>query len=341
MVDRVMYTTCAFCNGKLDGDGGPSGLGVGKRLAFDEWRGRLWVICPKCTRWNLAPLDERLERVEALARAARDGRVAAASGQVALIRCQGYDLVRVGRPPRLEFATWRYGERLKARQRDQLKFVVPLTVATVGLAVAVNVAAGGSVGVFVWNVPNLARAMYTGIIGRRAVTLVEPPICERCGSVMRLRAKHVAHARIVPDAQTGLGLVLSCPSCHAEGAQLVGTDAQAALRQGLTYLALRRRGRERAADAARVVEGAGGPDRLIRDIARRELTLRSFAPDRRLALEMAVDEQAELAALECQWRVAEEIAEIADGQLSTTAEVEEELRRLKERTDRNLDQPSG
>src|SRR5881396_1683110 len=138
-----MYRTCAFCNGKLDGDGGPSGLGVGRRLAFDEWKGRLWVICPKCTRWNLAPLDERLEHVEALARAAGEGRVAAATEQVALIRWRGYDLVRVGRPPRLEFATWRYGERLKARQREQLKFVVPLTVATVGLAVAVNVADGG------------------------------------------------------------------------------------------------------------------------------------------------------------------------------------------------------
>src|SRR5207253_908484 len=133
-----MYRTCAFCNSKLDGDGGPSGLGVGRRLAFDEWKGRLWVICPKCSRWNLAPLDERLERIEALARAAREGRMATATEQVALIRWHGYDLVRVGKPPRLEFATWRYGERLKARQREQLKFVVPLTVATVGLAVAVG-----------------------------------------------------------------------------------------------------------------------------------------------------------------------------------------------------------
>ena len=56
-----MYRTCAFCNGKLDGDGGPSGLGVGRRLAFDEWKGRLWGICPKCSRWNLAPLDDRDE----------------------------------------------------------------------------------------------------------------------------------------------------------------------------------------------------------------------------------------------------------------------------------------
>src|SRR5437879_8881455 len=112
-----MYRTCAFCNGKLDGDGGPSGLGVGRRLAFDEWRGRLWVICPKCTRWNLAPLDDRLERIEGLARAARQGHVAAATEQVALIRWQGYDLVRGDEPPRLEFAAWRSGERPKARRR--------------------------------------------------------------------------------------------------------------------------------------------------------------------------------------------------------------------------------
>ena len=107
----------------------------------------------------------------------------------------------------------------------------------------------------------------------------------------------------------------------------MGADAQAALRQGLTYLALARRGRERAADAARLVEGAGGPERLIRDVARRELTLRSLAPERRLALEMAVDEQAEVEALERQWKEAEEIADIADGLLSTTTELEEELRR--------------
>src|SRR5256886_5402949 len=141
-----MYRTCAFCNGKLDGDGGPSGLGVGRRLAFDEWKGRLWVICPKCSRWNLAPIDDRLERIEALARAAGEGRVAAATEHVALIRWQSYDLVRVGKPRRVELATWRYGERLKARRREQLKFVVPVTVAALGLAVAVNVAAGGGAG---------------------------------------------------------------------------------------------------------------------------------------------------------------------------------------------------
>src|SRR5882672_1625764 len=333
-----MYPTCAFCNGKLDGDGGPSGLGVGRRLAFDEWKGRLWVICPKYSRWNLTPLDDRLEHIETLARAAGEGRVAAATEHVALIRWQSYDLVRVGKPRRMEFATWRYGERLRARRREQLKFVVPVTVAALGLAVAVNVAAGGSLGVFVWNMPNFARMMYTGIIGRRRVSLVEPPICERCGSVLHLRAKHVAHARVVRQAQADVALILSCPTCRTEGAILVGRDAQIALRQGLTYLALTRSSRQRVEDAARLVESAGGPDQLISDVARRELTLRSLGAERRLALEMAVDERAEVDELERRWKEAEEIAEIADGTLGTSTEIENELRRLK---NRGGDQPSG
>src|SRR2546423_3059577 len=148
-----MYRTCAFCNGKLDGDGAPADLGVARRLALDEWKGRLWVICPRCSRWNLAPLDDRLERIEALARAAGDGRVAAATDQVALIRWRGYDLVRVGKPRRLELATWRYGERLRARRQEQLKFVVPMTVAAGGVAVAGNGAGGGARGGFRWGNP--------------------------------------------------------------------------------------------------------------------------------------------------------------------------------------------
>lgn len=329
-----MYHTCAFCNGKLDGDGGPTNLGVGRRLAFDEWKGRLWVICPRCSRWNLAPLDDRLERIEAVARAAGEGRVAAATDQVALIRWHGYDLVRVGKPRRLELATWRYGERLRARRQQQLKFVVPVTVAALGLAVAVNVAAGGSVGVFVWNTPRLVKRIYVEIVGRRKIALIDPPICERCGSVMLLRARHLERARVTRTAREGMALLLTCPRCGAEGTMLTGGDAQFALRRGLTYLNLARGGRQRAEDAARLVEGAGGPDQLIHDVARRDLTLRSLAPDRRLALEMAVDERVEVAELERQWKEAEEIADIADGMLSSDPGIDEELRRLRERAER-------
>jgi hypothetical protein len=326
-----MYRTCAFCNAKLDGDGGPSGLGVGRRFAFDEWNGRLWVVCPRCARWNLTPLDDRLERIEALARAARDGRVAAATDQVALIRWNRYDLVRVGRPPRAELAPWRYGERLQARRRDRLKVVVPAGVAIAGLAIAVNVAAGGSLGVFVWNLPGIADMIYLRIVGNRRVSLLEPPVCERCGSAMELRARHVQFARVVPEPGTDLAVLLSCPHCHREGALVTGPDAAQALRQGLTYLNANRSGRRRAAQAAGVIDEAGGSDRLVRQVAGHGVPLKIIRPHRRLALEMAVDEQAELQDLEQQWRDAEELAEIADGTLSTTPDLEEQLRRIRER----------
>ena len=333
-----MFRSCAFCNAALDGDGGPSGLGVGRRLAFDEWKARLWVVCPRCSRWNLTPFDDRLERIESVARAASQGRIAASTDQVALIRWQRYSFVRVGKPPRVELATWRYGERLRNRQRERLKVVVPLTVAAIGLGIAANVAAGGGFGVLVWNIHRIADGIYLRLVGRRSVGLVESPICASCGSLMELRARHVQHARLVPDSHADMAVVLSCPRCHRDGAQLTGPDAVQILRQGLTYLNLARGGRRKAEDAAREVDVVGGPDQLVRDIARRELTLRSLRPERGLALEMAVDERAEVLELERQWREAEEIADIADGTLSTSADVEEKLRWLKKRSG---DQPSG
>lgn len=333
-----MYTTCAFCSAKFDGDGGPSGLGVGRRIAFDEWKGRLWVVCPKCARWNLTPLDDRLERIEVVARSARDGHLLASTEQVSLLRWQQYDLIRVGKPPRVELAGWRYGERLRARSRERARVVVPLAVAAVGLGIAANVAAGGSLGFMVWNIGRVADSIYVAMVGGRRVHLIEPPICDHCGTLLQLKARHVQHARLIPDLHHDHAVLLSCPRCHHEAALLTGPDAQAALRQGLTYLNVRRSSRRKADDAARVVDGAGGPDRLIQDVARRELTLRSLRPERQLALEMAVDEQAEVEELERQWREAEEQAEIADGTLSTNPVLEEELRRLKRRAG---DQPSG
>ncbi|HET7789841.1 MAG TPA: hypothetical protein VFK78_03515, partial [Gemmatimonadales bacterium] len=249
-----------------------------------------------------------------------------------LIRWGAYDLVRVGKPPRVEFATWRYGERLKARQRERLKYVIPIGLAAVGLVVAVNVALGGSVGGFAWQFSRLADGTYVWLVGNRLVTLAEPPICERCGSVLHLRARHIQQARLVPHAHEDLALVVTCPKCGSEATMLTGDDAGQALRQGLTYLNTKGK-RKKAADAARVVDAAGGPDQLIRDTSRRELTLRSLASERRLALEMSLDEAAEVRELERRWREAEEIAEIADGTLSTDPRIEEELKRLRQRDD--------
>ena len=326
----AMFTTCAFCGGSLDGDGGASGLGVGRRFAFDEWKGRLWVVCRRCSRWNLTPLDDRLERIEDAVRAAAAGRVVAASDQITLVRAAPYDFVRVGKPPRTELATWRYGERLRRRARDRAKVVIPLTIVALGLGVAANVAAGGSLGIFVWNLHRLADAAYVGLVGRRRIRLDEPLICARCGAVVELRAKHVKHARLAAQAQSDLTVLVSCPVCHFEAGLLGGGDALGLLRQGLTYLNATREGRRRAEAAARLVDVAGGSDELIRRMARREARLSAVDPDSRLALEMAVEEREEVRELEYRWREAEEIADIADGVLSPDAAIEERLRRLRE-----------
>jgi len=331
-----MYTTCAFCSGALGGDGGASGLAVGRRFAYDEWKSRAWVICPHCGRWNLTPLDTRLDAIGALERMAARGRVAATTEQVALVRAGAYDVVRVGKPPRVELAGWRYGERIKARERERLKVVVPVAIAAVGATIALNVAAGGSVGGILWQLPTMGDRVYTWTVGRRKVN-IEPPVCGHCGSVMVLRAKHIQHARFTHTTHQDLALLLRCPRCEYPAAILEGADAERALRSGLTYVNLRKgkRIKRKAEEAAAYVERHGGPEELLAGAARREITVSTLRGAEGLAMEMAVDEQAEVRDLEREWRRAEEIAEIADN-LTTPPIIEQELKQLKEKR-----QPNG
>ena len=326
-----MYATCAFCSGALGGDGGASSLGVGRRFAYDEWKSRAWVICQRCGRWNLTPLDTRLDAIGALERMAAHGRVAATTDQVSLIRAGAYDVVRVGKPPRLEMAGWRYGERLKARQRERLKVTIPVMAVVVGASITVNVVAGGSLGSFLWYIPNISDSIYTGIVGNRKVN-IEPPICGHCGSIMVLRAKHVGQARFTHTSHQDLALLLRCPRCKHPAAILEGPDAEQALRSGLTYVNLRKgkRIRRKAEEAAAYLERHGGPTELLTSTARREVTVSTLRGAEGLAMEMAVDEQAEVRDLEREWRRAEEIAEIADN-LIVPPGIEQELKDLKEK----------
>jgi len=334
-----VYATCAFCSGALGGDGGASSLGVGKRFAYDGWKSRAWVICQRCGRWNLSPYDTRLEVIAALERMAAAGRVAATTDQVALVRAGPYDVVRVGKPPRIEMAGWRYGERLKARQREKLKVVIPVTAAAVGIMVVANVAIGGSFGAIAWQLNNFSQLgdwVYRGMVGNRKLP-IEPPICGRCGSIMVLRAKHVQDARFSRTLHQDLALLLRCPRCEQVGALLEGADAERALRHGLTYVNLKKgkRVRRKAAEAASYVERHGGPEALLVNAARNEIAVSTLRGAEGLAMEMAVDERAEVRDLEREWRRAEEIAEIADNLLVPPA-VEEQLKHLKERR-----QPDG
>ena len=68
-----MFTTCIHCNQDLGRNDAFEVFPVGTRLAFDAAKGRLWVICRRCDRWNLSPLDERWEAIEDAERRAMDG----------------------------------------------------------------------------------------------------------------------------------------------------------------------------------------------------------------------------------------------------------------------------
>src|SRR5256885_15221882 len=97
---------------------------------------------------------------------------------------------------------------------------------------AVNVAASGSVGVFVWNTPRLVKRIYVAMVGRRKIVLVEPPICERCGSVLLFRARHLERARVITSAREGLALLPTCPSSAAVGSLVTRVAAQFPLGRG-------------------------------------------------------------------------------------------------------------
>ena len=58
-----MYATCIFCTRPLGSNQVVEHFPVGRRLAFDGEKGRLWVICRKCLRWNLTPIKERVAEI--------------------------------------------------------------------------------------------------------------------------------------------------------------------------------------------------------------------------------------------------------------------------------------
>lgn len=117
----TVFATCIFCTRPLGANEAIEAFPVGRRLAFDAARGRLWVVCPSCDRWNLTPLEERWEAIESAERLYRDSRLRVATENIGLAKLrEGLDLVRIGKPQRPEMAAWRYGDQFGRRQRRVL-----------------------------------------------------------------------------------------------------------------------------------------------------------------------------------------------------------------------------
>ncbi|HLM66832.1 MAG TPA: hypothetical protein VK358_04850, partial [Longimicrobium sp.] len=113
-----MYRHCIFCSANLESNEALERFPVGRSVAFDAEKGRLWAVCQRCARWNLAPLEERWEAVEDAERLFRDTRLRAQNQNIGLAKTHdGTRLVRVGDALAGELAAWRYGWTLWARRR--------------------------------------------------------------------------------------------------------------------------------------------------------------------------------------------------------------------------------
>lgn len=109
-----MYRHCLFCSAALGRNDVLEVFPAGRRLAFDPARGRLWVICEGCDRWNLVPIEERWEAVEDCERLFRSTRLRFSTSNIGLAQLPGgVALVRVGHALKPEMAAWRYGRYLR------------------------------------------------------------------------------------------------------------------------------------------------------------------------------------------------------------------------------------
>jgi hypothetical protein len=150
-----MYSTCVVCTAPLGRNEAIEHFPVGTRLAFDAAKGLLWVVCRRCERWNLTPLEERWEAIEECERAFRDARTRVSTDNIGLARLrEGTELVRIGKPLKPELAAWRYGDQFGRRRR--------VSMIKGGLAAATL--AGGAIAVPMLGIPTAAL----GVLGLAA-----------------------------------------------------------------------------------------------------------------------------------------------------------------------------
>jgi hypothetical protein len=164
-----MYSTCIFCNSNLGTNEIIEHFPIGRRLAFDSAKGRLWVVCRKCERWNLSPLEERWEAIEECERVYRDTKLRASTDNIGLARVgEGLELVRIGQPQRPEMAAWRYGDQFGRRRRRYYTYAGVGAAALAGVYVvgpALGLYAIGGAG-FLGQAPQLFTQLYRRAFGR-------------------------------------------------------------------------------------------------------------------------------------------------------------------------------
>ncbi len=312
-----MYTTCMFCSRDLGSNQVLETFPVGRRLAFDADRGRLWVVCRRCERWNLSPLEERWEAVEACERMYRGTRIRASTENIGIARHrEGLEVVRIGAPLRDEFAAWRYGDQFGRRRKKAILYGVGGAVAIGGLALG-GLATGAVSGAVVAQSGNFVN-MWTN--GRTLIKLRTDD-----GRVMKLKNPDLLGTRLRTDGAGGyrLGVRKGKATEWFEGSE---AERHAAV---IVPKMNRSGGKARTVqDAVGEIEQIGHPDDFLADVVTGERFrdkkgvpgyVNKMPAHTKLALEMALHEEQERRALEGElwlleraWEKAEEIAAISD-----------------------------
>ena len=357
-----MYSTCLFCNEDLGTNEVVEHFPIGRRLAFDAARGRLWVVCRQCERWNLTPLEERWEAIEECERLFSETRLRASTDNIGLAKLrEGLELVRIGTALRPEMAAWRYGDQFGRRRRKHLIYTGVGISAVAGMVVMGPVMgwiAGGGWGS--WQIITNLHSLYQHrrVRVRMMVPGDEQPIV--------IRKKQLDKASLVRvDGDWGLrlsyarsgapkGLDRSAVSFKMkDSAYEVTLKGEQALKAAGKLLPAVNEEGAKSADVQNAVQLIGevtDPARLFDKFSggmpMRGRAARRFDPDAghrfmnlpkevRLALEMAAHEEqerrameGELAILEAAWREAEEVAGIADD-MFTPRDTDARLAELK------------
>ncbi|HEX6039108.1 hypothetical protein [Longimicrobium sp.] len=283
-----MYANCIFCSAALGGNESLSHFPVGSTLAFDGEKGRLWAVCPRCARWNLAPLEERWEAIEDAERRFRDCRLRAQRENIGLARlADGTRLVRVGRAGQGELAAWRYGRHLLRRRKSYL--VAAGAVAATGGVAAVAAAAALVAAtltlpfVFVagQGVIAIAEGTYNAInrganrlwhAGTDGRVLLRLSSAETGGAERWLRKADFRGAFMDWDDEAGTPFV-QVPTISGGFVALHGARARTALGRSLALMNIRGATPLQVQGAVRSISGAGSAQAWLERAARGGLTL--------------------------------------------------------------------
>jgi hypothetical protein len=348
-----MYHTCLYCTKDLGTNDVLETLPIGRRVAFDAARGRLWVICPLCAKWNLVPFDNRLETIDACERLFRDTRMRYSTDHIGLARMrEGLELVRIGEALRPEYAAWRYGDRFASRRRRNIIVGTTVGVAGVGAIIGLNVLIGSMSALQFFIQGGTGIYKQTRIVSRFVPESGGPPLTLTRRDLDSARLEVGPIERDAPEvlpwgltvpARYGIRGRWTRPRRIGETVTLTGRDAVQALGHVLPPMAGTAGSRDHVRRAVDIVEDHPTLDSIVSQWSAHwtkrlpntaRLTKLAAAP--RLALEMLANEESErrwlegeLKLLEHQWREAERLAEIAD-RLAVPAEVDEAVARLRD-----------